>query len=852
MIRREWSLSLSSDYLRRLGIRLAHRDGAVGTLLALGKSPRKVRIEFDDGIVTEQHARDLHFTDGEELSNYTFSQPTIKLYDLKLILNKVDPEGQWDIPALDIEALFSIWRKRIHFTSKILNEETPKSSIIALLTFYRALEATSRLDTKMFAFCLSEIKEAELCSDLEALFNDQIYAHIIAKIFCNVEQDISLLSFYRSITRCSAEFIDNHFIQTALRVKFARLLSNECFDAAKLLYKHNTTLFDRQWVCRKKTYYLHKTIRKRSSKICSLIQGCNLESAKKENEYLQKLNEGVGGKARELIRECEVLEQRLELGRVESISKESTHLIFPESRDYFIKRIENLSSEVRARFNKAIKISPMQARLLVEKYNFLPISDELEVELIDSYSQSLERLQTRLQRAISDTLECHANRVKETLTQISIETEFTARDLDLDSEKLVLKWANVNFNLLPDLLDYLRNADKSICWELCRLCSARQAEIAAIEFFDGLGEQVRDISIQQVKSTSKIDWITHDLETESGFYDVKNARKSFASKSNFSEFCVPNFKRNRSQDSVKILGVLSDYQTIDNLINRERSRCRVLGSVSIEDLILFGKILFRASRGSLKFDSFGPTERTEKFIPGWIYDYPSALYEQRDKCIEKLPALLEAWHHVHGNYSGIPLSVIFLHHIHSPEPTYSALGNVPEWSGPLKYLLVNCGLSLRSIVGGILAICINEASRHNSSFASRDLHQVIFLEGDKKHPLFVYDPLEYARNFIDIFDSIFETCKYKIADLESYRLSGEGILQGRTIDGFWQTIIAYCGGWNHDRNVKCGKNPIHCASADHCSSSECGKLICPDCGFCSNFCNECKIRQENWPPLSAF
>ena len=96
-------------------------------------------------------------------------------------------------------------------------------------------------------------------------------------------------------------------------------------------------------------------------------------------------------------------------------------------------------------------------------------------------------------------------------------------------------------------------------WKLGRLLSARSAEKVAAEFYGNYGKTVRDISITQIDENPQSDWKLYDLDVEGVPVDVKNSRAYKNGENRYSEYCIPQFKRDRKNQEVTIAGVFSPY-----------------------------------------------------------------------------------------------------------------------------------------------------------------------------------------------------------------------------------------------------------------------------------------------------
>ena len=153
------------------------------------------------------------------------------------------------------------------------------------------------------------------------------------------------------------------------------------------------------------------------------------------------------------------------------------------------------------------------------------------------------------------------------------------------------------------------------------------------------------------------------------------------------------------------------------------------------------------------------------------------------------------------------------------------------------------GRGLPAIVTIVIGVTLTRLGK-NPLAALEQLRVWLYLHGSR-NPLGVYDPLGYVSCFIKAFDEMLGSSQEELLDYKMFRLRGPRIIQGLTQGGRWQTIFAYCGGWlwiNQKQRIRCGTDPLHLANSRHCDN--CGRLVCPNCGFCSNNCDEYSTRQK--------
>ena len=182
-----------------------------------------------------------------------------------------------------------------------------------------------------------------------------------------------------------------------------------------------------------------------------------------------------------------------------------------------------------------------------------------------------------------------------------------------------------------------------------RLLSARAAEIAAADYYASLGCSVVDVSIEQL-SRAGDRWRDFDLLVGGRPIDVKNARRSFSSPEHYVEHCVPHFKHDRvSNAEVSVVGVLSDYQTVPELL-ASKAAIQVLGEVCITDMRRVYLWMRRRFGHVLELDGMWRPH----FQPGWVFEYPQRHYPDRVVGMRALSDLLARLHNAGVTADRVP------------------------------------------------------------------------------------------------------------------------------------------------------------------------------------------------------
>ena len=371
--------------------------------------------------------------------------------------------------------------------------------------------------------------------------------------------------------------------------------------------------------------------------------------------------------------------------------------------------------------------------------------------------------------------------------------------------------------------------------------SARCAELVALNVYREIFGAVEDLSILQRISPSDPRWQTADLTAGGRWIDVKNARRSFSSRNSYSEHCVKRFKSDGANHQVVVSGFLSEYHPDGAIGTGEKVVW--LGETTrgtIEKL----RSLFETDYLQLDFSG-----RWANRIPPWLFDYPHECYSERNAALATVRS--------HGFVlprSHCPLGFLVLF-----DRVERALPENPlsEEALTLSRRLAACAISTRPMLFLHILDRFCHTVRESVPFPSKSLRQILFPAeslalpecSNYAAPLAILDPLETVKELLDVLERVADHCAQRAVAFTSFKLAGAGIFQGRHKTGNWQTIFAYCGGWrSHPRGgrVKCGQNPLFIGQNELCEAVPCGKLICHECGYCSQNCRHCPARQEKW------
>jgi hypothetical protein len=436
--------------------------------------------------------------------------------------------------------------------------------------------------------------------------------------------------------------------------------------------------------------------------------------------------------------------------------------------------------------------------------------------------------------------------------KLKFEVRVPSPTLSSDDINLALCWCpqetrrifspalNLKAGQIPPLPSALRSD-----YQLGLALSARTAEKAAAEFYRRHDFRVADVSATQLEAAAD-EWKLYDLSVEGrGPVDVKNSRRSKANPDNYVEHCVPKFKLDRESRDVIIFGVLSDYVHAHELLANSRMQTGpsilCLGETTQQAQNLLKMEFEEAGLLEINFSRLGQGAR--QFVSPWMFDYPDFIYQARSASLAELrskempsPGM---WEEAEVE---APLPLLIAAGIDPLPYCGRLLSWVKELCVELKGRVEKLGLSLPVVFLSLLKHFLKRAPAGSSEareFNPADYHKIIFYGEERTDlPLCIYDPLKTVHSLINSLTILWGAEHGLIRQFRQFKLLGFNLLLGRTSpDEQWRTLIAYCGGWlntNYGRGRKCGRTPLVLGQAMGCQC--CGKLICPDCNYCSEHC----------------
>jgi cold shock CspA family protein len=406
--------------------------------------------------------------------------------------------------------------------------------------------------------------------------------------------------------------------------------------------------------------------------------------------------------------------------------------------------------------------------------------------------------------------------------------------------------------------------------ELAKMLSARSGEKFVAKCYSNLGYVVKDISIQQLQDQNS-EWQNHDLLLNNKIaIDVKNARrKDSAGDGKYSEFCVPKFKANRS-DEVIIAGVLSPYLRLEDIDNTSKGDRRLdpiifLGEINASTIDDLETIFLGGTLKSIKMPRKSSSKVTVKYIPPWLFDYPNLFYRNQIEIISSMvgkdweESEIPDWEDM--QYLKKPRKYIKLFLFAGLRPPEIWTSHLRSWEKELiNKLLISHSrkgritlpylfMSLLSHFLDMLSIDCEEYHPNQyyslllSSLSTDDFSQVTtnwYFPG-------IYDPLQTIPNLCNTLATLWDNrVEMQIKNFSYFQFNGRGILKGKRSSKEYDmtTLLAYCGGWKGSTGGACGFAPLLQKKHDTCDV--CKWLKCPKCGHC-----RCQEQAKSLSPITS-
>ena len=840
--KKTWKVLSESNPLEEFKIRVRHIDGTLGNLLSISEHETHLIVKFDDGAITNQPISSVRFLDNSETISFRKPSTKVNLYTYTEIAQTSDflRESSIEPPRVE-EAINLILSFRVHEQTTPHKTSQSRRFSYLLSTLY-ALDHIETLDFRTFKDDISQVKEPHLQRAIGLIFRAQVIGYTLNRLFLESEADIPITTLWEEVSGLPFGFADDFFLQTALKCRITDLIASSRTISALKMASEAKHLLGRSLLVTAIFSARPEILASSFESIKSNLRNGKLKEARALWSSIKNADFDGKDELASRLSECEEIYSVVRPNATCDLVELKNSLTFYESKKFLDERIDSLQNDLSSRYKQAIQRSLAEAYSVLEEYSFLPKYFTFKRALLQTQKSRLHKLRVRLYSAGRKYFKENISRLQNKIVAYRFSSEYKQEALDEQSIRLLGHWSD---GQIPseNFEDFLESAWGQSAHLLTRLYSARQAELIAAEFLEAIGKSSQDVSVQQIDSNdASKDWVTHDIDTGDIRYDVKNARAALSSKKNYSEFCVPQFKRDRELQSVRILAVFSLYRTVHQIRNHDHGTAVVLGDVSRPEIEDFEECISRVSEGLLMFSSWNREGSVSSFLSGWLFEYPREFYSEHNELTRATKCILKKFQKHFPEGRKVSRAFEFMICKGAPNANDDDLREF-AFISPLMKMIRAHGLNRRSLFSGVLLVCLLEAKKQESSFTPKALREFLFTGQDFTRPAGLYDPLEYISELISVFDHIFVRCRDRILDFQSFKLTHNGILQGQTAEGQWQTIIAYCGGWKRfPKSAKCGKNPIHIGTSNNCP--ECGKVICRDCGFCSQRCVECDARQQ--------
>jgi hypothetical protein len=314
---------------------------------------------------------------------------------------------------------------------------------------------------------------------------------------------------------------------------------------------------------------------------------------------------------------------------------------------------------------------------------------------------------------------------------------------------------------------------------------------------------------------------TFDLNVSGRAVDVKSARRSFASRNSYSEYCVARFKKDRNERHVAITGVLMDYVPAWDMSDGDVPLATILGEVDHDILTRAAAFGAELTSGALTITGFARPSH----LPGWVFVLPEWCYPEGriDVLADALRRFINDG--IDRSTFSWPLRRLVIENGDDvPDASVSRLERMIAALGPNR--LAACLFALVEFVLAIRGDAAADPARTCGLLIPAEKHDIV---------LYACDVEGFARSFIRALSTIWQRAdRSELLAFRSFHLAGGGILQGVEPGGVRKTLLAYCGGWDSVRNVKCGKSPL--VLGEHHWCVECWHLICSECSHCTDGC----------------
>ncbi|WP_203073308.1 hypothetical protein [Falsiroseomonas ponticola] len=381
-------------------------------------------------------------------------------------------------------------------------------------------------------------------------------------------------------------------------------------------------------------------------------------------------------------------------------------------------------------------------------------------------------------------------------------------------------------------------------FEIRSLAYARLAEKLVLSFYrNALGLEAKDISITQINGRGDL-WRSCDIETDV-LIDVKNATNSG---SRTRHIFVDKFKM-VSGESVEIAGVISATH-LEAIMRGRGKKARQTGE--------FRKYANQTFLGVTRNTSLESVQNAVNLLPGRPQEIRLSFYENNlPPWAFELPGagvnyeLLFSLSELFAQKPETILSTSIACGRHARTGTYSRLSDTQkDIVHNFSTVIVTCGVSKASIALFTISEFINRLLLgQNPTHFIKFMRKIVYIEGfsdlaqendydafidiEESHCLGLYDPTNSILDLFNLLSDCADSILGQDITFVHFNVPHPHLMIGRTEQGRYLTVYAYCGG-KLPSGSWCSRFPL--IIGEHKNCGECGKLICDQCDFCTEGC----------------
>jgi hypothetical protein len=234
-------------------------------------------------------------------------------------------------------------------------------------------------------------------------------------------------------------------------------------------------------------------------------------------------------------------------------------------------------------------------------------------------------------------------------------------------------------------------------------------------------------------------------------------------------------------------------------------------------------------------------------LPSWVFDYAAEDYGPWIKALEELRESCNSVEVKPSHLKKIPLPVLIAAGVQDFAQHLPANSWQRSFAESLRQRQQQYGRSLPVLFLSLLEHFVGMLGGNApDGYEPAHYWPLIFPQDDRTiYPIYLFDPEEAVSSLIKSLSTLWLHRNEAIREIRYFTLRELNILSGKKMENSpYLTLLAYCGGWfeSGGKSKPCGKIPLVYGECHSCS--ECSRLICPNCGFCSKNCTEKKQRQN--------